>query len=843
MRVSWKWLNELVDLSSLGTGVTGAKALGELLTRRGLEVEDLQAQAAGWEQVVSVKILERNRHPEADRLSVCRVSLGSSDPLEIVCGAQNMKAGDIVALAQIGAKLPNGLKIEKSKIRGVISNGMLCSEEELGLADKSEGILILSESTPLGRPLAEVLGRDDIILTLKLTANRSDCLSHVGLAREVASALGKKVCFPKGYSREQLTALVQSKGPAVSLKLEAGQDAPQFWAVSLKNVKVGPSPSWLVQRLEALGSRSINSVVDATNLVMLELGQPTHAYDASKIQGGVLGVRSAKVGEELPLLDGTQVKLQGEELVIFDGAHAVGLAGVMGGGNSEVESGTTEVLLEAAEFAPRLIRRASARHAKKTEAAHRFERGVDPTGVAMAMGRLVQLIQDLAGGEVVGASSALDPSRSEEGLRSARAVISVDPSFFESFLGMKLNESEIEKEILAQGCVIQKVSTTEWKVTPPPHRLDLVIREDLAEEIARSVGYDRIPSTIPMLTTAPISKVSDASMGALTVLNRAKDSLVRSGLLESVNLAFTHENWLKELGFTNPIRVLNPLSEDFAALQPALLPGLIRNTLDNWRHHFGSEVPSVRLFELRPTFHLPEGASRAIEAKGETETGVVEKWKLACVISGGRIEATMKVDAADADFFDLKAVVERLFQDLGTKGIRLSPLSATRTPESPFVKLLHPGQSVEILAGNAVAGVMGLVHPAFARAWKARSALWVAELDWDLISKLSRGPGEERAYKAWSPFPPMERDFALLVKSDVSADKLVQSALKAGKPFAKSAKIFDIYRGSQVPEGMTSLALKVIFSEDTRVLQESETEGASAKIIEAWKKEFGAELR
>jgi phenylalanyl-tRNA synthetase beta chain len=838
MRVSWKWLNELVDLSSVG----GPAGLAELLTRRGLEVEEIQSQSEGWDKVVSVRILERNPHPEADRLSLCRVSLGSGDPLEIVCGAQNMKAGDIVALAQIGAKLPNGLKIERSKIRGVVSNGMLCSDEELGMAVKSEGIMILPADAPLGRPVAEVLGRDDVFLTLKLTANRGDCLSHVGLAREVASALGKTVTFPKGYTRQELEAWSKDKPAKISLKLDAGADAPQFWAVHLRGVKVQESPAWLKRRLEALGSRSINSVVDATNLVMLELGQPTHAYDASKIQGGTLGVRIGKADEELPLLDGSSVKLHGEELVIFDGVHSVGLAGVMGGGNSEVESGTTEVLLEAAEFAPTRVRRASSRHVKKTDAAHRFERGIDPAGVPVALGRLVQLIQDLAGGEVVGVTHALDESRTFENLKAGRKAISVSPKFFAEFLGMDLTEGEIEKEISAQGCALTKKSADLWKVMPPSYRLDLNIREDLAEEVARSVGYDRIPSSIPKLTGAPLSRVSDPSMAAASLLNRAKDSLVRSGLLEAVNLAFTHEGWLKELGFDSPLRVMNPLSEDFAALQPALLPGLIKNTLENWRHHFGSEVPSVRLFEIRPTFHRPADG-QAIQAQGEMETGVVEKWKVAFTISGQRMDSSMKAEQLEADFYDIKGVVERLFQDLGTKGIRWSAMSATRTPDSPFVKLLHPGMSVEILAGNAVAGVVGLVHPRFARAWKARNPIWVAELDWEIVAKLSRGAGEERTFKVWSPFPSMERDFALLVKSEVAADKVVQSAIKAGKPFVKTVKVFDIYQGAQIPEGMTSLALKVIFSDETRVLQESETEAASAKIIEAWKKEFSAELR
>ena len=838
MRVSWKWLNELVDLSLVG----GPAGLAELLTRRGLEVEEIQSQAEGWDKVVSVKILERKQHPEADRLSLCQVSLGSGEPLEIVCGAQNMKAGDTVALAQIGAKLPNGLKIEKSKIRGVVSNGMLCSEAELGLAAESEGILILSGDTPLGRPLAEVLGRDDIVFTLKLTANRGDCLSHVGLAREIASAIGKKVCFPKGYTRQDLETWSKDKPAGLAIRLEVGADAPQFWAVHLRGVKVQESPLWLKRRLETLGSRSINAVVDATNLVMLELGQPTHAYDGTKIQGATLGVRSARVGEELPLLDGTNIRLMGEELVIFDGARAVGLAGVMGGGNSEVETGTTDIVLEAAEFSPIRVRRASSKHVKKTDAAHRFERGIDPAGVAVAMGRLVQLIQDLAGGEVVGVVHAFDKSRNPEALYASRPVISVAPGYFSQFLGMSLGESDIEKELLAQGCLIARKSADQWEVTPPSYRLDLNLREDLAEEVARSVGYDKIPSTVPPLTGAPLSRVSDPSMGAMAVVNRAKDSLAQAGLLEAVNLAFTHEGWLKELGFENPIRVLNPLSEDFAALQPAILPGLIRNALDNWRHHFGSEAPSVRLFELRPSFHAPADGS-AIQARGEMETGIREKWKLGIVISGQRADTSLKTEREEADFFDIKGIVERLLQDLGTRGVRWSPMSATRSPDSPLVRLLHPGKSVEILAGNAVAGVVGLLHPRLTRAWKTRGDLWVAELDWEVIAKLSRGAGDERTFKPWSAFPPMERDFALLVKSDVAADRVVQAALKVGKPLVKSAKVFDIYQGSQIPEGMTSLALRVIFSDETRALQESETEAASQKIIEAWKKEFAAELR
>jgi phenylalanyl-tRNA synthetase beta chain len=367
MHISWNWLSELVDLSRLG----GPKELAELLTKRGLEIEEIRSMSKGFEKVITAQILELNPHPQADRLSLCKVTIGQGEVLEIVCGAQNMKAGDKVALAQIGAKLPNGMTIVQSKIRGIVSNGMLCSEEELGLKDKSEGILILAPETPLGRPLAEILGRDDTVLTFKLTSNRGDCLSHFGMAREIAAATGQSLRRPEGIKVENYF----KKGLLIKVSLEAGELSPQFWGCIIEGVKIGPSPAWVVRRLETLGHRSINNVVDATNLVMLELGHPLHAYDADRIEGEKICVRMSREGEQLPLLDAQTVTLAGSELVIADAKRAVGLAGVMGGGNSEVQVGTTRVFLECAEFSPAHVRRAAARHQRHTDAAHRFERG------------------------------------------------------------------------------------------------------------------------------------------------------------------------------------------------------------------------------------------------------------------------------------------------------------------------------------------------------------------------------------------------------------------------------------------------------------------------------------
>lgn len=833
MKISWNWLSELVDLGQL----KDPAALAALLTSRGLEVEELHRLDQGFESVVTVKILAKDKHPQADRLNLCKVTTGTGDPLEIVCGAQNMKVGDTVALAQIGALLPNGAKIEKSAIRGVVSNGMLCSEDELGMASESEGILILPAGTPLGKPLAEVLGRNDTILTLKLTANRGDCLSHHGLAREVAAALGSAVKKPKAPE-------IEFKGSPIAISLDAGDSAPQFWGVAIQGVKIGPSPAWLVKRLEAVGSRSINNVVDATNYVMLEMGHPMHAYDFTRVEGRKIGVRIARSGEELPLLDGTAVKLQGWELVIADGARAVGLAGVMGGGNSEVQDSTTQLFLECAEFSPQLVRKAASAHQKKTEAAQRFEKGIDPNGARFAISRLAGLITELAGGKVEGAGVTALPSRDPvKGAQARKVELAADfiPRFLGLDQGQKLETTEIDRVLKSLSCEVTR-SGDRMTVKVPSYRWDLNLAEDLAEEVARSVGYDRIPSTLPRLTGAPSPENESPLMDELVVMNRAKRALAAAGLQETVNLSFTSQAWLKEFQLASQAKLINPLSEEYEALVPSLLPGLMKAAVENTRRHFGSEPLPLRFFEIRPTY-LAEDAPKAL---AEMETNVKENWRVTVLISGPRYASALRTEQSDVDFMDLKGACELLFESLGTKGIRLQPLSASRLQPGQggyATHLFHPGQTAEVLVGNQVAGHLGRLHPGVARGFKLKAPVWIAELDWKSLQRLSRASGDAPTFKGWSEFPPMERDFALLVKEGTTADKITQVALKSGKPLAKVAKVFDIYRGSQVPQGMTSVAVRVIFFHEGRSLQESETEAVSAQILGAWKKELGAELR
>jgi phenylalanyl-tRNA synthetase beta chain len=707
---------------------------------------------------------------------------------------------------------------------------MLCSEAELAMSKESAGIIILPKGTKIGAPIAEVLGRNDSLLTLKLYANQGHFLSHVGVAREIAAALGVKLKKPEALVAGKPLSLDFKNSP-VSIALEVGEKAPQFYGCQIEGVKIGPSPSWLVKRLEAVGSRSINNVVDASNLVMLELGHPVHAYDSEKITGKKIGVRIAKAGEKLPLLDSTEVTLGGTELVIFDGSSkAIGLAGVMGGGNSEVSDTTTKVFLECAEFDPSLVRKAKTKHGKLTDAATRFERGVDPKGLPAVINRFAALVLELAGGKIVGST------RAEAAPSKPRPTIEMPVSYVRDFIGIDVKDSEVEGSLKALECVVEKKGET-YRVTPPSYRLDLNLREDLTEEVARSVGYDRIPSTIPKLSSQPIARAFDEQGANQILLERAKDAFVRQGLCESLNYGFTSASRLAAFGMEGALKVQNPMSEEHEWMVPSLIPGLVGNAERNYRHHFGSESPVVRLFEIRPTFAKGAGEATSFE------TGVVENWKIAFALSGPRFAQALRNEIGSVDFFDGKAVLEGFLDQMGAKGIRLIPLHASRNLAHPVAKILHPGQAVEVLAGNATLGHFGLLNPGIAKNLKIKADLFVGELDWGVLSKMCRSAAQARPFKAWSEQPPMERDFAILVNQGTTADQVLAVLNKAGKPLVKSAKIFDVYQGAQVAAGKISIGARVVLQDATRALTEAEAEGTSKAIIAALAKDLGAELR
>lgn len=845
MKISWNWLSELVDLKRFN----GPDALARFVTDRGLEVESVERLDRGFGNVVTAQIKEFQKHPQADRLNVCQVVAGEGvPPVQVVCGGNNLFVGAKVAFAQPGAHLPNDLKIAVSKIRGVESHGMLCSEDELRIGNSPPGgILILPEATALGLPLARVLGREDTILHLKLGANRGDCMSHLGMAREIAAGLGTPLA--KKAPSDAGTAAFLKECP-ISVRLEAGEDAPQFLGCFVRGVRVGPSPDGLVKKLTSIGLRSINNVVDATNWAMYEFGLPTHAYDAKKLRGSQITVRSAAKGEKLLLLDGAEVELDPADVVVADEAGPIALGGVMGGGNSEVSTSTTDVFLECAEFKAATVRKMAARHQRKTEAALRFEKGVDPGSAARVyvMRALAEKIVELAGGSVEGSVQAQIATHSSS-LFLAKGnyrMVRFKKYFIHDFLGIArdaevLSADKLRAIFLAHEFYVREEkglgesADSEWIVGPPSYRLDLASREDIAEEVARTIGYDQIPATVPPLTGLP--NFVGSSRGHLEVVYRAKESLVRSGMNESIHLSFCSRSWLEKLQFTGGVEILNPLSEEHRVLVPSLLPGLIQAALKNWTHHFGSERLPLRLFEVRPTFSSESVQQKAVD---RLTTGVSENWKISFILSGPSLRGGLRCDEREVGFADVRGVLERLFEDLGTRGVRMLPLSESRQGGH---SLFHPGQSVEIWIGSKLAGWAGLMHPGMSRDLKCRAPLWMAELDCQAVFAISRKPSEVPKLKPWPSFPQMERDFALVVKEEVTGDQICQLALKAGKPLIKEAKVFDVYKGAQVGEGMTSIAVRVIFYDEARSIEEAEAETASSRILASWKKELNAELR
>lgn len=745
---------------------------------------------------------------------------GTNQYLDIVCGAQNMKVGDVVALAQIGANLPNGMKIEKGKIRGQVSMGMLCSEVELGLAKESDGILILPEKTPIGWKIADVLGVDDTLFEIKLTANRGDCLSHRGMAREIASATGKVLKNPK-------VSMLDFSGAPIKIALDAGEDAPQFFGCSISGVKVGPSPQWLKRRLEAIGQRSINNIVDISNFLMFEYGFPVHIYDADKLEGGVIQVRRSKKGEKLPMLDGGEVETTGEELVIADGKKPVGLAGVMGGGNSEVSANTKNIFLECAEFHPTLVRRAAFRFNRRSEASLRFEKGIDPAGHALAISRLADLVMRVAGGLVTGSTKAQLPSRQK--LESKKIKTSI--SYINQFLGTDLSDAKILEILKSLECGV-KADGAAIEVTAPTYRLDLNIPQDITEEVARTIGYNQIPTTIPALSGLPKTNHGNPLYHRLSTIDSIKDLLADQGLTEVLNYSFQSEEWIQKFGMKSTVKVLNPISEEQGSMVPSLIPGMMKAYQENERHHFGSDPLAIRLFEVRPVFHA--SADQAIAATSESETGVKETWMMSFLISGPRYDQAIQAERGEVDFFDLKAIVENLFDGLGTKGIRMRPAEEAS-------QLFHPGQSIQVAAGKEPIGFFGRIHPKLETELKLRNTVYWAEFKINPVISLT--PEKERSYKAWSSFPTMERDFALLVDETVPAENLIQSAIKYGKPIAKIVKIFDTYKGAQLPSGKISIGIRVIFSDESKSLEEKQVDQCSEIIVQKWQEEFKAGLR
>ncbi|HEY3346665.1 MAG TPA: phenylalanine--tRNA ligase subunit beta [Nitrospirota bacterium] len=800
MRISYNWLKEFVDFDLTPQQVS------DRLTMAGLEVEGLEYLGEGISGVVVAQIKTMKPHPDADKLTLCEVDRGDG-VVQIVCGAKNMKEGDKVPLATVGAKLPNGMEIGKAKLRGIESFGMLCSDKELGLAKESAGLLILPEDFKVGEDFVKAAMLDDWAMEINVTPNRPDCLSILGIAREV-SAILRKPLTPPALSMEESEK--QTKD-LIKLEVHDSKLCPRYAGRVITGVKIGPSPLWMKRRLEACGVRSINNVVDVTNYVLLEMGHPLHAFDYDLLEGRRIVVRTAEEGESFTTLDGVERKLSAGMLLICDGARAVALAGIMGGQNSEVTDKTTDIFIESAYFNPTSIRKTSKALGMHTEASHRFERGTDPEGLIMAMYRASELIQKLAGGQVAGGRVDSYPER------IVLADVPVRTARVNEVLGTDLETGEMTDIMGRMHVAVKDASDEGFTVVPPTFRQDLEREADVIEEVARIHGYGKIRTTLPRYTMAP--RPVDRSRDASRLL---KDALFAEGYSEVINYSFINPEDFDRLNLPdddplrNVVTLKNPLTAEQSVMRTTLLPSLINNLVWN----FNRGVRDIKVFELSKVFR-PSGPGLPDEPL-----------RISAVATGRRTGSLWDGREGFVDFFDLKGVAETLLEILKVEGAVFRPAT-----DVPF---LHPGKSAWIMVEGGQAGFVGQLHPDVAGNFDIPVDAFVFEIDLQSLIEMDL---PETNYAQLPRFPQVERDVALIVPDDVTSFVITKAIETMKVDLVEDVKLFDYYSGKPIPEGSKSLAYTITYRSPDRTLTDEEVNAVHTQIVESLKEKLGAETR
>ncbi len=826
MLLPLSWLAEKIDLQG------SAEEICQLLTGAGIETELASDERPAWDGVVTAVLNSVEQHPDADKLTVTAPFDGSVER-SVVCGATNHKAGDIVALATPGTILPGGFKIKKSKLRGVPSHGMLCSESELGLSSEAEGILILPADTPVGVPLSSVLSSGDVIFEVSPTANRGDCLSVLGIARELSAVTGWELQDSLSTEMKQDTAAagvgvctgwVGEGNDAVQVALDAPEGCPRYTCAVVTNVSVGPSPAWLSKRLEAMGVRSINNVVDCTNYVMLELGNPLHAFDRAVLAGAKVHISWAENEETVRTLDGGEHKLlAGKDLCIRDGESIIALAGVMGGEDSEVRDDSTVLFLESANFAPGPVRATSHRCKLGTESSYRFARGVDPGLPMRALLRLVTLLEETAGGQLQAAPLDLYPQPVEQ------EPVSFRFSRIEGLLGFALAPERVKELLVRDGLDLVAASSDEdtWKVSVPSYRFDVEREVDVLEEVARLYGYEAIPERSPRSQQKSVSRQSDGP--DLRALRRRMAAL---GLSECIHFSFIDPSWLDMLGLdeehpwrSQAVAVANPLSEVGGILRPTLLASLLRTAEKN--RAMGAE--SLRLFELRRSFLCrQEGFEAILEGDGRRpldRSPVVERLMLSGVLAGQRDAESWAGRDVPVDFFDAKACVEAIAADLDCKGFEWSAQGAPSFLDQ---------REAAVLVGKGKQGTaawVGRVAAPVLRAFDLDVVVYAFEVD---VALLAGRKAKLPTFRPFSRFPGVERDLAFIAPDGVEAawlqDNAERIARKLQKDSFQGVEVFDVYRGKGIPEGSRSVGLRFRFRALDRTLEDKKVDGVMAQV-------------
>ena len=791
MRFSYNWLRQWVETES------SAEQLAERLTSAGLESDSVTPLGLDLDGVVVGEIIACEQHPDADRLRVCQVEYGQEEPVTIVCGAPNARIGLKAPLATLGSELPGGFKIKPAKLRGVQSFGMLCSAPELGLGDDKSGLMELPSSSQTGQKIAEALALPDWVIELDLTPNRADCLSIRGIAHELAAIESIAAQSP------DIHELPAESDATVEIELIDSADCPRYVGRVIEGIDVqAQTPDWMVQRLERCGLRSLGPIVDVTNYVLLELGQPMHAFDLSRISGGIR-VRRAKQSEKLKLLDDSEIEADADMLLIADHEKPLALAGIMGGADSAVSDATHDILLESAWFNPIIISGRARRLGMATDSSHRFERGVDPALQRIAIERASALIVEIAGGRP---GPIVDRQSPEDLPGSVDIELRVDR--VNRLLGTELQAADIEGVLQRLEMQVESDGQV-LRVRPPLRRRDLELEVDLIEEVARLIGYDHLPSERP--GGRLFSQVrSERQMPDRFI----RDSLQARGFQEIMTWSFVSAEDLQQLALAESAQALaNPLSAEMGILRTSLLPGLVKTASANLRH----QQSRLRLFEVGHVFNVGERFN--------------ETRRLGLLMAGRRQPESWNQAAAETDFFDLKGELEQLLQLIGHshRDIQIEPGQRD---------WLHPGQAAELKLDGEPVGWLGQLHPAIAVDMDIDAKLFVAELALDTITEKALP-----AYHAAGRFPAVRRDLALIAPDDLPASGIEQTVRSAAGTWLEQCIIFDLYIGKEIESGCKSIAIGLIFREVSRTLTDEEIEQVMSDVVQALKQNCNVRLR
>lgn len=791
MKFSEAWLREWVN-PELST-----EQLGELLSMAGLELDAITPAAPAFDKVLVALVNEVSPHPDADRLKVCEIDPGDGTVLQVVCGAANVQAGMRVALAMVGAVLPGGLEIKRAKLRGVESFGMLCSAKELGLAESAAGLMRLPEDAPAGQSLREYLRLDDAVLEIDLTPNRADCLSVAGIAREVSALTGAPLDAP---TIEPIEAAVASD---VAVDIQSPEACPRYVGRAMRGINACAStPLWMQEKLRRAGIRSIAPVVDVTNYVMVELGQPMHAFDMAKLSGDI-HVRFARDGEQLTLLDGRTVALDANTLVIADARQPLAMAGIMGGQASGVSEATRDIFLESAFFSPVAMAGRARHYGIHTDSSHRFERGVDPVLQARAIERATALLLDIVGGQP---GPVIDVVHADSLPRSL--AIELRSSRINRLLGISPAAPEVTGMLQALGCGVERTGEG-WRVSPPSFRFDLTVETDLIEEIARLYGYERIPGTTRALT--PIIRVAGE---ARVPERRVRQRLVDRGYHEAITFSFVDAEWDQLIHPTqSPLALGNPISRELAVMRTSLWPGLLKVA----QYNLNRQQTHIKLFETGLRFSAANGPVRQIPS-------------LAGLATGGVLPEQWGVTERDGDFFDIKGDLEAVFDLTGR-----AHAFAFRRHTHPA---LHPGQSAAVYHSDQVIGWVGALHPDLETRLGLEQRVYMFELDLEPLHQ-----GSLPKFQPLSKFPAIRRDIAIVVDDAVAADQIRQCIAELGIAQLQEVRPFDLYTGKGIASGRKSVALGLILQDLSRTLTDDEVDRIESTILSKLNNDLGATLR